>query len=142
MIKAQESYQSAYDNCKRSVSVASTNTADKKLAAAKNNVLTKKGELDAKMSELRSACIDLANDDDPEEAKKKRTAALIGAGVTAVAGSVLAYKVTKSIQDSALDKAEQAAIQEFMDNVGSKIRCYIGGEEVGTYGDVISTSME
>ena len=37
---------------------------------------------------------------------------------------------------------EQEAIKEFMDNVGSKIHCYIGSDEVGTFGDVISTSME
>ena len=63
---------------------------------------------------------------------------LVGAG--AVAG--IAYAITKSVQDAELDKAEQEAIQEFMNNVGSKIHCYIGSEEVGTYGDVISTSME
>lgn len=71
-----------------------------------------------------------------------RGAAAIGAGVSAVAGGILGWQVTKSIQDAELDTAEQAAINEFMDNVGSKIRCYIGADEVGMYGDMISTSME
>ena len=82
--------------------------------------------------------VDAAN----AEAKKKRTAAAIGAGVGAVGTGLLAWGVTKSIQDAELDKAQQAAIQEFMDTVGSKIRCFIGAEEVGAYGDVIQTSME
>ena len=73
---------------------------------------------------------------------KQHGGQLIGGVVGAGAGAGLAYAITKSVQDAELDKAEQAAIQEFMDNVGSKIHCYIGSEEVGTYGDVISTSME
>lgn len=73
---------------------------------------------------------------------KQHGGQLIGGVVGAGAGAGLAYAITKSVQDAELDKAEQEAIQEFMDNVGSKIHCYIGSEEVGTYGDVISTSME
>ena len=73
---------------------------------------------------------------------KQHGGQLIGSVVGAGAGAGLAYAITKKVQDAELDKAEQAAIQEFMDNVGSKIHCYIGSEEVGTYGDVISTSME
>ncbi|MBO5946797.1 MAG: hypothetical protein J6Q44_01480 [Alphaproteobacteria bacterium] len=141
--------KAAYDRvnnsvCKVQVAASVTESAAQQSAAANNNVLTKKGELDAKMSELRSSCIALANadDDSDAQAKKKRNAALIGAGVTAIAGGALGYHVVDEIQKQELSKAEQEAIKEFMDNVGSKIRCYIGGEEVGTYGDVISTSME
>ena len=73
---------------------------------------------------------------------KQHGGQLIGSVVGAGAGAGIAYAITKSVQDAELDKAEQEAIQEFMDNVGSKIQCYIGSEEVGTFGDVISTSME
>jgi hypothetical protein len=130
--------------CKIQVAANVTESAAQKSVAAKNNVLTKKGELDDKMSELRSACVTLANadDDSDEQAKKKRTAAIVGASVTAVAGGALTWGITRSILDAQVNSAEQAAIKEFMDSVGSKIRCYIGGDEVGMYGDVISTSME
>ena len=129
--------------CKVEVPASVTNTAAQQLAAANNAMLTEKGNLDAKMTELRSACVALANaDTGDKKGLKKGAAAGIGAAVGAVAGTALLYNVTKSIQDANLDSAEQAAIKEFMDSVGSKIRCYIGGEEVGTYGDVISTSME
>ncbi|MBQ7290087.1 MAG: hypothetical protein IJW84_04310 [Alphaproteobacteria bacterium] len=119
-------------------------TAEMQKANAESILLNKRMELDAKMIALQSACKKLANDDDDSdsEAKKKRTAAAIGAGVTAVAGGILGWQVTKSIQDANLTKAEQEAIKEFMDNVGSKIRCYVGADEVGMYGDMISTSME
>ena len=87
-------------------------------------------------------CLDLANEDDDEGKLSKGAAAGIGAAVGAVAGGILGYTITDSIQNAALDKAEQDAIREFMENVGSKIQCYIGGDEVGSYGEVISTSME
>ena len=144
MKEAQNQYTTAYQNCQRSVSVLSGNTREQKLASANSVFEESKATLGAKMLDLQSACKKLANDDDDSdsEAKKKRTAAAIGAGVTAVAGGILGWQVTKSIQDANLTKAEQEAIKEFMDNVGSKIRCYVGADEVGMYGDMISTSME
>ncbi len=69
-------------------------------------------------------------------------AAAIGAGVTAIAGGILANKIVGSIQDQELDSVERAAFNEFMDTVGSKIRCFVGPDEVGMYGEMISTSME
>lgn len=144
MEEAQNQYNIAYQNCQRSVSVVSGNTGEQKLASANSVFADTKATLGAKMLELQSACKKLANDDDDSdsEAKKKRTAAAIGAATTAVAGGILGWQVTKSIQDANLTKAEQEAIKEFMDNVGSKIRCYVGADEVGMYGDMISTSME
>ncbi|MBQ7055305.1 MAG: hypothetical protein IJN91_00005, partial [Alphaproteobacteria bacterium] len=68
-------------------------------------------------------------------------AVTIGTG-TALLGGFTTYKIVQSAQDTKLDKAEQEAYQEFMDNIGSKIRCFIGADEVGTYGDMISTQME
>ena len=73
---------------------------------------------------------------------KQHGGQLIGGLVGAGAGAGLAYAITDSVQNAQLDKAEQEAITEFMNNVGSKIHCYIGSEEVGTFGDVISTSMD
>ena len=138
--KALLEYQAAHK--KHDDIITSTTATEQQRTTAEGDLNAARTKLNEAVTAVYNDCIDLANGDAPEEAKKKRTAALIGAGATAVAGSVLAYQVTKSIQDSALDKAEQAAIKEFMDSVGSKIRCYIGGDEVGMYGDVISTSME
>ena len=66
----------------------------------------------------------------------------VGAAVGAVGGGLLGYYITDSIQKAELDKAEQEAITEFMENVGSKIQCYVGTEMYGTYGQPIPTSME
>lgn len=130
--------------CKVSVPATVTNSAASQAAAAQNKLATKTGELTAAMGELQAACVALANNDDnsDSEAKKKSTAVIVGSAVTAVAGGALTWGVTRSILDAQVNSAEQAAVKEFMDSVGSKIRCYIGGDEVGMYGDVISTSME
>ena len=101
------------------------------------NVENKISELQGKMQAVNEIC--------ETKSVKKKTSGLgagIGAAVGAVGGGLLGYYITDSILDAELDKAEQAAIDEFMKNVGSKIQCYIGGEEVGSYGQVISTSME
>ena len=130
--------------CKVSVPAPVTSSAASQAAAAQNDLLAKTDKLTAAMGDLQAACVALANNDDniDSEAKKKRTAAIVGASVTAVAGGALTWGVTRSILDAQVNSAEQAAVKEFMDSVGSKIRCYIGGDEVGMYGDVISTSME
>ena len=105
-----------------------------------------KTKANTEINNLANVCRQLVENGDTTTTDKKGlstgAAAGIGAGVGAIAGGILGYTITDSIQQANLDSAERAAIDEFMNNVGSKIRCFIGGDEVGTYGDVISTSME
>lgn len=66
-------------------------------------------------------------------------------GVDALGGAI--GGVTLGVGTAQIIKASNrskftAAQQEWMDNVGSHIRCYIGPEEVGTYGDMITTELE
>ena len=58
------------------------------------------------------------------------------------AGGILVNKATRDIQASELDAAQKAAYEEWMNNVGRHITCFIGGDEAGSYGDIISTSLE
>ncbi len=115
---------------------ATTDTAKGAAAAA--------AELRTAINNIESLCYEIKEDENKKDNTwfKQHGGQLIGGVVGAGAGAGIAYAITKSVQDAELDKAEQAAIQEFMDNVGSKIQCYIGSEEVGTFGDVISTSMD
>lgn len=96
------------------------------------------------MNRLATACQEKApgNDEKKKEAQKRSITTAVGAGVGAIAGGVLAYQATKSIQNSKLDSVEKAAYDEWMNEVGNHIRCFVGGDEVGMYGDIISTSME
>lgn len=62
--------------------------------------------------------------------------------VSAAAGGATVWKATRDIQDANLTAAEKAAYDEWMNNVGRHITCYIGGDEAGSYGDIITTSLE
>ncbi|MBP5707569.1 MAG: hypothetical protein J6W79_01070, partial [Alphaproteobacteria bacterium] len=62
--------------------------------------------------------------------------------VSAAAGGATVWKATRDIQDANLTAAEKAAYNEWMNNVGRHITCYIGGDEAGSYGDIITTSLE
>ena len=91
------------------------------------------------MVQLKNDCVTLANSS--TNTKGRTVAAAISGVVTSVAGA-LGYHIVDEIQKQERSQAEQEAIKKFMDEVGSKIHCYIGADEVGRYGDVISTSME
>lgn len=123
----------AYNNCVRQTNAASQSTV------AENKYLSAKGELDTAMTTLFGKCKELVNKKDD---KGSKIGAGVGAAVGAIGGGILAWQIVDSIQDAELDSAQRAAIQEFMDNVGSKIQCVIGGEVIGTYGETIQTSME
>ena len=111
-----------------------------KTLSGTTNTTNNTAELNKKVSALSNACEAYTNNKSNQKTKSIATA--VGVGVTAIAGGVLAYQATKSIQEAKLDKVEQAAYDEWMNEVGNHIRCFVGGDEVGMYGDIISTSME
>ncbi len=96
------------------------------------------------ISSIETLCyqIEYSEDETEKNTWQKHGGTILGATLGTVGGGLLGYYITDSVQNAQLDKAEQEAVKEFMDNVGSKIHCYIGSDEVGTFGDVISTSME
>lgn len=69
-------------------------------------------------------------------------ASSIGTAVGAAGIGFMAWKATKDIQESTLTKEQQEAYDEWMEDIGNKIQCYIGGDEAGSYGDVITTSIQ
>lgn len=61
-----------------------------------------------------------------------------GAGLSAAVGGVTTAQIMRASNREQFT-AEQ---QEWMNKVGRHITCYIGGDEAGQYGDVITTSLE
>jgi len=83
------------------------------------------------------------NHEDVEVSNKaRRNANLVAGALGAVGGGVLTYKIVENILDVKYENAENKAIKEWKDEVGSHIQCYLGGEELGSYGDVISFSLD
>ncbi len=57
-------------------------------------------------------------------------AAVVGGTLTGLLGN----QIVRSAQEIKYEKAEQEAIQEWMKEIGSKIKCYIGEDEISTFG--------
>lgn len=66
----------------------------------------------------------------------------IGAVVGGVGGGILLNKVTGDIQETMRDADAKAAYEEFMNQIGRHIYCYIGGEEAGVYGEMVQPYVE
>ena len=99
-------------------------------------------ELDTAFADIEAACETSA-----EESEKKGQGARIGldvaAGVVgAGATALLAHGIVSSAQKAKYESAENEAIKEWMDNIGSKIHCYIGGELVGDFGDIVTVNID
>lgn len=118
------------------ISGDNTNAATVKslLASASSQIATLKASCEAIVNE---------NDVDQDEARKKRlTANGIAAGVSALATAGIAAGITRSVQKAKYENAQNAAVKEFMETLGSKIHCYVGGELVGDFGDIITVNIE
>ena len=84
---------------------------------------------------------DLAVDD--ETAKSKNLAARITVPfVTTVAAGGLGYGITASVVKMKKENIKNEAAQKWMDEVGEHIQCYLGADELGSYGDVVSIELD
>lgn len=81
-------------------------------------------------------------EDVEEDTKHRRNANLVAGAVGAIGFGLLGNKIVQSIQDAKYEKAEKEAINEWMEEVGSKIKCYAGGEEVADYGEWTSIELD
>lgn len=101
----------------------------------------------AALDRLSKACqsrADLASTSGNKSGAQSKTwiGSTVGAAVVGTAGAFLLNRATRDIQDSNMDAAQKAAYNEWMNSVGKHISCYVGGDEAGTYGDIITTSIE
>ncbi len=61
---------------------------------------------------------------------------------TAVGGTVLAAGITASVIKAQEESIQNEAAQKWLQEVGEHIQCYLGAEELGSYGDVISFTID
>ena len=115
------------------------NSASKPTEEQKSAVVTAKTNAVSALDVLKTAC---ENADGTTESKNQWLAPTLGAVLTGAAGGFLVNKATRDIQASNLSSAEKAAYEEWMNNVGKHIKCYIGPDEAGEYGDILSVTME
>ena len=94
------------------------------------------------LNSLKTECENSSDSNNGDTWWSRSGGALVGSVVTAAAGGVLVNRATRDIQKANLSKAEQEAYDKFMNDVGNHIKCYIGLDAAGQYGDIISVSME
>ena len=95
----------------------------------------------SQLGTLKTA-IDVADGQSNSGGKNSWIAPTVGAVVTGAAGATILTLATRDIQNANLSAEQQAAYDEWMNNVGRHLKCYIGVDEAGEYGDIISVSME
>lgn len=61
---------------------------------------------------------------------------------TTLAGGALGAGITASVLKTKYEEAENKAIAAWMEEIGEHIQCYLGTDELGSYGDVISFTIE
>ena len=91
---------------------------------------------------LYTKCSEIADGDEDDDARKKRrNNNLWAAGVGALGTSVLANGIVSSVQKAHYESAANSAVQEWMDNIGSKIHCYVNGQHVADFGDIVTIDI-
>ena len=110
----------------------------------KGNNKQKCTDYDNALNSLATACALKKGELSEDEGSDKNSwiGGAVGSVVGSVAGGILINKLVGDIQKSSLDSAQKAAYEEWMNNVGRHINCYVGGDEAGEYGDIITTSIE
>lgn len=112
---------------------------------ADTTIKTSKSNYIKTAAETAKTALDLleaeCEDSDDNTEKKWQWGSLVGAVVTGAAGGFLVNKATRDIQASNLSAAEKAAYEEWMDSVGRHLKCYIGTDEAGEYGDILSVTL-
>jgi hypothetical protein len=63
---------------------------------------------------------------------------VVGATAVGITGGLAVANNVKAANRQEFTEAQQ----EFMNNVGNHIYCFIGADEAGTYGDLIELSIE
>jgi len=67
---------------------------------------------------------------------------IAGAAIGGLGLGLLGNRIAWSAQQTAYEEAENKAIKEWMDEIGSHIQCYVGTNEVGTYGEPVLLEID
>lgn len=96
--------------------------------------------MDSDFAKILNYCTEYANDEKTGNGRRIAWNAA-GAAVAGTVGTLGTIAIQKAVRENKYEKAENEAIQKWMDEVGSKIKCYLGGTELGSYGEMISLEI-
>ena len=107
----------------------------------KSEFNTSSSEALTKLSTLEIA-INAAKNTSDSDNKHSWVAPTVGAVVTGAAGATILTYAMRDIQNANLSAEQKQIYEDWMNNVGRHLKCYIGVDEAGEYGDIISVSMD
>ena len=93
-----------------------------------------------KMEALKSACENFVTTE--ENGRAMRSARVAVPIATTLAGAGLGAGITASVMKTKRESIKNEAAQRWMDEIGEHIQCYLGADELGTYGDVVSIELD
>jgi len=97
--------------------------------------------LDKAFADIEDAC-ETVSTDSKNDGQKTR---IIGDAVAGAAGALVtgfaANRIVANVQEAKYENAANEAIKKWMDEIGSKIHCYVGGELTGSYGDIVTITI-
>ena len=134
---AKDSLNAAKNMCDNVVT--SDNDKDKACPAVADAATPE--SIEGKASFIKSSC-ENASDNGGNDISENKAARIAIPIATTLAGGALGAGITASVLKAKYEKAENAAIAEWMEEIGEHIQCYLGAEELGSYGDVISFTIE
>lgn len=88
---------------------------------------------------IETTCAGVSDTDLDKRTQAARIAVPIA---TTLAGGALGAGITASVLKQKKENIQNEAAQKWMDEIGEHIQCYIGTDEVGTYGDVVSIELD
>jgi len=97
--------------------------------------------LDKAFADIEDAC-ETVSTDSKNDGQKTR---IIGDAVAGAAGALVtgfaANRIVANVQEAKYENAENEAVKQWMDEIGTKIHCYVGGELTGSYGDIVTITI-
>ena len=102
-----------------------------------------RSNFESSLDSMQAECQAVADNEETPKDRRARFGKNIAAGVVGgVATSALAAGIVSSVQKAKYETAENEAVKEWMDNIGSKIHCYVNGELIGDFGDVVTINID
>ena len=97
-------------------------------------------QLKADMIFLSSVCEDYVQYD--ETGKGNKAARVAIPIMTTLAGGALGAGITASVIKQKKENIQNEAAQKWMDEIGEHIQCFVGIDELGTYGDSVAIEID
>ena len=94
---------------------------------------------ESNLGQLESKCAEIKTNGNKDS---RRNANLIASAVTSVAAGALGFGIAKTALDVKRENIGNEAVSNWMQEIGEHIQCYLGTDELGSFGDVISIDVQ